>query len=175
MMALQKMLFIALLAAQAVILSLIENMFPPLLAIAPGAKLGLANIIMLIAIYILPPKDSFLLLWLRLLLTTLLFGSVSTFLYSTAGGLLSYGVMLLLKAYPKQFSILGVSAAGGFMHNLGQLLVAASIAKTWSILLYLPWLGIIGIITGILTGMTAEFLLERLPSLKRMWLSSTDD
>lgn len=172
MMSLQKMLFIALLAAQAVLLSLIENLFPPLVAIAPGAKLGLANIIMLIAIYTLPKKDSFLLLWLRLLLTTLLFGSVSTFLYSTAGGLLSYGVMLLLKAYPKQFSILGVSVAGGFMHNLGQLLVAASIAKTGSILLYLPWLGIIGIVTGLFTGLATRLLLNRLSALKRFTVHS---
>lgn len=171
----QKKIFIALLAAQAVILAIIESFFPPLLAAVPGAKLGLANMIMLIAIYTLPKKDSFLLLWLRLLVTTLLLGSASTFLYSAAGGLLSYGVMLLLKSFHERFSILGVSAAGGFMHNVGQLLLAAMIAQSWSLMLYLPWLGAAGLLAGLLTGFAANLLLERLPFLKRFWdIEKTD-
>ncbi len=88
-------------------------------------------------------RDSFLLLWLRLFLTTLLGGTISTFLYSMSGALLSYFGMLLVKQLgPKRISIIGISAAGGFMHNVGQLLMASFIAQSWTVMLYLPVLSV---------------------------------
>ena len=112
---LQKIIFISLLVAQGVVIGLIENMIPYPFAFAPGAKLGLANLITIIALFTMPKRDSFLLIWLRLILTTLLGGTVSTFLYSMSGSLLSYFGMLLVKQLgPKRVSIIGISAAGGF-------------------------------------------------------------
>lgn len=113
-------------------------------------------------------QDSFLLLWLRLFLTTLLGGTISTFLYSMSGALLSYFGMLLVKQLgPKRVSIIGISAAGGFMHNVGQLLMASFIAQSWTVMLYLPVLSVLGILSGIAIGIAANYLLRHVQTLQR--------
>ena len=168
---LQKIIFISLLVAQGVVIGLIENMFPYPFAFAPGAKLGLANLITIIALFTMPKRDSFLLIWLRLILTTLLGGTVSTFLYSMSGSLLSYFGMLLVKQLgPKRVSIIGISAAGGFLHNVGQLVTASWIAQSWSVMLYLPVLAFFGILSGIAIGIAANYLLQRVDTLRRFQL-----
>ena len=168
---LQKIIFISLLVAQGVVIGLIENMIPYPFAFAPGAKLGLANLITIIALFTMPKRDSFLLIWLRLILTTLLGGTVSTFLYSMSGSLLSYFGMLLVKQLgPKRVSIIGISAAGGFLHNVGQLVTASWIAQSWSVMLYLPVLEFFGILSGIAIGIAANYLLQRVDTLRRFQL-----
>lgn len=168
---LQKIIFISLLVAQGVVIGLIENMIPYPFAFAPGAKLGLANLITIIALFTMPKRDSFLLIWLRLILTTLLGGTVSTFLYSMSGSLLSYFGMLLVKQLgPKRVSIIGISAAGGFLHNVGQLVTASWIAQSWSVMLYLPVLAFFGILSGIAIGIAANYLLQRVDTLRRFHL-----
>ena len=168
---LQKIIFISLLVAQGVVIGLIENMIPYPFAFAPGAKLGLANLITIIALFTMPKRDSFLLIWLRLILTTLLGGTVSTFLYSMSGSLLSYFGMLLVKQLgPKRVSIIGISAAGGFLHNVGQLVTASWIAQSWSVMLYLPVLAFFGILSGIAIGIAANYLLQRVDTLRRIQL-----
>lgn len=165
---LRRIIFISLLVAQGVIIGLIENMIPYPFAFAPGAKLGLANLITIIAIFTMPKKDSFKLVVLRLILTTLLGGTVSTFLYSFSGSMLSYLVMLLIKTLgPKRVSIIGISGAGGFMHNVGQLITASWIAQSWSVLLYLPVLSFFGILSGFAIGLAANYLLRRVNTLKQ--------
>lgn len=162
------MIFISLLIAQGVVIGLLENMIPYPFSFAPGAKLGLANLITIIALFTMPKKDSFLLVWLRLLLTTLLGGTLSTFLYSMSGAMLSYfGMLLVKKIGPKFVSIIGISATGGFMHNVGQLLTAAFIAQSWTVLLYLPVLSFLGILSGIAIGIAANYLLQRVDTLRR--------
>lgn len=164
----QKMIYISLLSAQAVILGLVERSIPFPFAFAPGAKLGVANLIIIVAIYTLPLKDSFKVVWMRLLMTTLLGGTLSTFLYSTAGALLSYFGMLLVKFLGgKKVSIIGISAAGGILHNLGQLIVASTIAQTWTVLLYLPVLSSMGILSGIAIGIAANFLIEHVSTIQK--------
>lgn len=164
---LRKNMYIALLVAQGVIIGLIENTIPFPFAFAPGAKLGLANLITIIAIFTMRKRDSILLVTLRLLLTTLLGGTLSTFFYSLAGSVLSYLGMLLVKALgPKRVSIIGISATGGFLHNVGQLLVASFIAQSGTVMLYLPILSIIGILAGMAIGITANYLLEHVNTLR---------
>lgn len=108
---LHKNIYIAMLVAQGVIIGLIENMIPYPFAFAPGAKLGLANLITIIAIFTMRKRDSFFLVCLRLILTTLLGGTLSTFFYSASGALLSYFGMLLVKQLgPKRVSIIGIAA-----------------------------------------------------------------
>ncbi|GFK23331.1 Gx transporter family protein [Tetragenococcus halophilus] len=165
---LRKIIFISLLIAQGVVLGLIENMIPYPFAFAPGAKIGLANLITIISLFTMSKKDSFLLVCLRLILTTLLGGTLSTFLYSMSGAMLSYfGMLLVKKIGPKYVSIIGISATGGFMHNVGQLLTASFIAQTWSVLLYLPILSFLGILSGIAIGIAANYLLRRVDTLRR--------
>ena len=119
----------------------------------------------------MPKRDSFLLILLRLILTTLLGGTVSTFLYSMSGSLLSYFGMLLVKQLgPKRVSIIGISAAGGFLHNVGQLVTASWIAQSWSVMLYLPVLAFFGILSGIAIGIAANYLLQRVDTLRRFQL-----
>ena len=164
----EKLIYIALLVAQGVILGLIENMFPSPFAFAPGAKLGLANLITIVAIFTMPKRESFTLIWMRLILTTLLGGTISTFLYSMSGAMLSYCAMLLVKSLgPKRVSIIGISAAGGFFHNVGQLLVASWIAQSWTVMLYLPIMSLLGILAGIVIGIAGNYLLVHVRTLQK--------
>lgn len=162
----QKYVYIALLVAQGVIIGLIERMIPFPFAFAPGAKLGLANLITIVALFTMSFRDSFMLLWMRLILTTLLGGTLSTFLYSAGGAILSYFGMLAIKQLgPKRVSLIGISAAGGVLHNVGQLLIASLIAQSWTVLLYLPILSFIGILAGIAIGIAANYLFEHVRTL----------
>ena len=164
----RKLIYISLLVAQGVIIGLLENMIPFPFAIAPGAKLGLANLITIISLFTMSKRDSFFLVCLRLILTTLLGGTVSTLLYSATGAILSYCGMLLVKTLgPKRVSIIGISAAGGFLHNVGQLLTASFIARSWSVMLYLPVLSFIGILAGIAVGIAANYLLVHVKTLSQ--------
>lgn len=163
----QKLVYIALLAAQAVVLSLVERSIPFPFAFAPGAKLGIANLITIVAIFTLPLKDSFTVVWMRLIMTTLLGGTLSTFMYSCAGALLSYVGMLAVKQLgPKRVSIIGISATGGILHNVGQLVVASWISQTWTVMLYLPILSFMGILSGIAIGIAANYLMTHVRTLK---------
>ena len=159
----QRLVFIALLAAQAVVLSLIEQAIPTPFTVAPGAKLGLANIITCIALFKLPAKDTIAIIVTRLLLAGFLGGTLSTLLFSTAGATLSFiGMYGVHKLGPRYVSMIGISVTGATLHNFGQLLIASYIAGTWNVLLYLPVLTFIGILSGIATGVAANYLLESL-------------
>lgn len=155
----QKLTFISVLVAQALILYLVERMLP-IPFIAPGAKLGLSNIITVVCLYIFTLKDAFVVIVLRIILSTLFGGTVSSFLYSISGGLLSLITMYLIKKLGKEYiSIIGVSITGAFFHNLGQILMAALIIHNINIIVYLPILSVAGIGTGFFVGITARFLM----------------
>ena len=164
-------IYISLLAAQGVVITMLERAIPFPFAFAPGAKLGLANIITLLAIFTLPYKDSFKVVWMRLLISTLLGGTLSTFLYSFAGAFLSYGGMLLVRLLgPKRVSMIGISATGGILHNVGQLAMASLIAQSFSVMLYLPILSVTGIFSGIAVGVAANYLLEHVSTIRQFQL-----
>lgn len=163
----QIMVYIAMLSAQAVVISILEGAIPSPLAMAPGAKLGLANLITVIAIFTLPTSKSIQVVVIRIILTALIGGNLSTFFYSLAGGLLSYVAMLLSKKLgPNKVSIIGISVLGGVMHNVGQLSVAALFARSFSVMNYLPVLSISGILAGFVVGFLGNFLLERISILQ---------
>lgn len=161
-----RIVFIGLLVSQALALYTVESMIPVPL-IAPGAKLGLANLITVVALYTLDSKrDVFLVIILRLLLATMIGGNLSTFIYSVSGAILSYFAMILVKELLKdRVSIIGVSATGAFFHNVGQLVVASAMVENIAIMLYLPVLSIAGIGTGIFIGITANFIVKHLSKL----------
>ena len=159
----QRLVFIALLTAQAVVLSLLEQAIPTPFIIAPGAKLGLANIVTCIALFKLPTKDTITIIVIRLFLAGFLGGTLSTLFFSFAGATLSFiGMYGVFKLGKKHVSMIGISVTGAALHNFGQLLIASFIAGTWNVLLYLPVLTIAGVLSGIATGVGANYLLQSL-------------
>lgn len=147
-----------LLVALAFILSYIETLIPfPLM---PGMKLGLANLVVITAMYGLGYKESFVLSLIRILLFGLSFGHLSTMLYSLAGGILSWIMMVIAKKI-KWFSMVGVSIVGGVFHNIGQIIVAILIVNNVHIISYLPLLLIAGVVTGALIGLLSAMIIKR--------------
>lgn len=150
-----------LLIALAFILSYVESLFP-ILPVA-GMKVGLANLVVIAALYELGSRDAFVLSMVRILLVSMTFSNFSAMLYSLGGGILSFLVMVLLKRCGK-FSIVGVSVAGGVSHNIGQIAVAALILDQ-SMLVNLPWLMIGGAVAGIAIGIAGAEITKRLHRL----------
>ena len=153
-----------LMIALAFIFSYIESLFP--VVGIPGVKLGLANLVVLVTLVLLRPRDALAISFLRILLVGFTFGSPASMLYSLAGGLVSLGVMILCRRTEK-FSILGVSIAGGVSHNLAQLAVAAAVLRTPQIVWYLPVLLLSGLLTGALIGVVARLCLPKLRRFTR--------
>lgn len=150
--------------ALALIFSYIETLIPISIGI-PGVKLGLANLIIVIALYKIPIKEVYLLSVVRVLLAGILFGNYFSIIYSLAGGVLSLTVMALIKKR-EDFSVMGVSIAGGVFHNIGQLIVAMVVVETFSISYYVPVLLVAGIVTGLLIGILSEHMLKRLVNIR---------
>lgn len=161
-----KIVYIGLLVAQALVLHIFERMIP-VPFVTPGAKLGLANLITVIALYTLEnKKDAFLVLFLRLTLGTMFGGNLSSFMYSAVGGILSFCFMVLVKeTFKDKVSIIGVSAAGAIFHNVGQLIVASILVNNIGVMLYLPVLSTVGIVTGIFIGISANYIVNHLSKL----------
>lgn len=147
------------LAGLALIFSYIEAIFPFNFGI-PGIKLGLSNLVILVALYSLGAGYAFSINIVRIILSGLLFGGVSAMLYSLAGGLLSFVAMLVLKK-TGIFSPVGVSMAGGVFHNVGQVAVAALVVETGRIFIYLPVLSLTGLATGTMLGIAGALILKR--------------
>lgn len=150
--------------ALALLFSYIESLIPFHIGI-PGVKLGLANLIILIALYKMNARQAFLLSVTRIVLAGFLFGNLFSILYSLAGGMLSLIVMILLKKQ-NGFSVMGVSVAGGAFHNVGQLVIAMLVTESLNLFYYVPVLMISGLITGIFIGIIANEMLKRLRRLR---------
>lgn len=146
--------------ALAMIFSYIENLIPFNFGI-PGVKLGLANLVVVTALYLLKPRQALMVSLLRILLVAFTFGNLAAGIYSMAGGVLSFAVMYLLYRI-KGFSVIGVSVAGGVMHNVGQIIIAALTVSNLNLLFYLPVLLIAGAITGCLIGVAAAMIIPRI-------------
>lgn len=151
----------ALLTAIALTIFMAEAQLPPLVPL-PGVKLGLANIVTVYAMLMLGPGDTLLILLSRILLGAMFSGQMMTVLYSLGGGLLSYLVLLLLCRALDRNLLWACSPVSALFHNLGQLLVAAAVTKTWAVLAYLPYLVLSGLMTGLFTGVCAQLLVRRL-------------
>lgn len=157
----KKVTLSALMAALALIFSYIEMLIPFTPAI-PGIKLGIANLVVIIALYHMGTGYAVLINIVRIFMAGLLFSGVFGIIYSMAGAILSMAVMTLLKR-TGIFSVAGVSMAGGVAHNLGQILIAAFLVSNLSIFVYFPVLIFSGIISGAVIGVIATLILERLP------------
>ncbi len=145
----------------ALICSYIESLIPFSFGI-PGVKLGLTNIVILIALYYMDTASAAAVSILRIILCGFLFGNLFGILYSLAGGACSLFCMALLKRTGK-FKVISVSAVGGIAHNLGQIIVAAAVVENVNLFYYFPVLFAAGTVTGILIGIATQEVLLRLP------------
>lgn len=145
--------------ALAMIMSYIEVLIPLSFAV-PGIKMGLANIVIIFTLYKIGTKEAILVSLIRVFLVSLLFSNAMAMAYSISGAVLSFSVMWLLKKTDK-FSCIGVSVAGGVMHNVGQIICAVVLLGAEQIMLYLPVLIITGTVTGVVIGIISGILINR--------------
>ena len=155
---------LALLTAIALTIFLAEAQLPALTAV-PGVKLGLANIVTVYAMFALGPGDALLVLSGRVFLGAVFSGQMMTLIYSAAGGFLSWCVLSLLRRLLTGEQIWLASPVAAVFHNLGQLLAAAAVLRSWAVMAWLPYLIIAAILAGLFTGVAAQALLRRLSGL----------
>ena len=155
----KKLTTLGLSVALALILSYVESLLPPLVAV-PGVKVGLPNVVILFLFYRYGWKEAGTVSLVRLLLTAALFTGFAAFLYGLSGAALSLLGSALLKRTDR-FSPLGISVAGGVLHNLGQIAMAALVLDSGYIFAYLPILLLSGTVAGALVGLLAAILLRR--------------
>ncbi len=148
------------LIALAMLLSYLESLIPISIAV-PGVKLGLANLVTIVALFRLGLRDTVVISVGRIVLSSVLFGNFAVLLYSLAGACCSILVMMLLKKC-KVFSVTGVSVAGAVAHNLGQILVAVISMENIRIFYYMAVLTITGTAAGVAIGMMSVFILKNI-------------
>ena len=156
----RKIARMGLLTALALILSYVESLIPAFVAV-PGVKMGLANIVVVFALYTLGPGEAAIVSIIRVLLSSLLFGSILSLSYSAAGAIISLLSMIIMMK-TKIFGVTSVSVTGGVFHNLGQILVACLVLETGVLLYYLPVLILSGTITGAVIGIASSIVIKRL-------------
>lgn len=157
---------LALLTAIALTIFMAEAQIPVPIPIL-GVKLGLANIVTVYAVFALGPGNALLILVTRVFLGAVFSGQMMTLFYSLGGGLLCWLVLLLLSRLLTWRQIWLCSPISAVFHNLGQLLVAAALLGSWTVLAYLPYLVVAGAASGLFTGLCAQLLVGRLKGLDR--------
>ena len=157
---------LALLTAIALTIFMAEAQIPALTTI-PGVKLGLANIVTVYAMFAMGPGDALLVLSGRVFLGAVFSGQPMTLIYSAAGGVLSWCVLCLLRKLLTGEQIWLASPVAAIFHNLGQLLAAAAVLRSWAVMAYLPYLVIAAVIAGLFTGIAAQALIRRLNKIQK--------
>lgn len=155
-MSTRKLTTLSLFTALAMIIFTAESMIPPLVPL-PGVKLGLANIITLVLLRNTSARNTFLVLLTRILLSSLLFGQAMSLLYSLAGGVLCFLVMWPVNHLLQGHYLFLTSILGALFHNLAQLAVAFLLTAVPGVVAYLPFLLVSAAVTGLFTGLCAQF------------------
>lgn len=155
----------AILLALAVAIYTLESFIPPIGI--PGVKPGLSNIVTLISLMYLDKRYTACILFLRIAITSLISGTVVSFVFSVFGGVFSFIIMSVLIMLLQKKLIWAVSVSGAIFHNLGQLLAAGIMIENLSTLYYLPMLMLSAIVTGAFTGIAAQLLDDRLGDIIR--------
>ena len=150
----KRLTLLSILLAVSIVLSIVESFIP---VFVPGVKLGLANVVTLIIMYIYGEKDAFLILILRILLVAILRGTIFnvTFYLSLSGGMMAYLMMFIFYKL-KVFSIIGVSIMGAFGHSVGQIAMAIFLIERTELIYYFPYILVLSVITGVVTGIIAN-------------------
>lgn len=157
----KKITAMGLLLALSVLLGYIEHLIPFFFGL-PGAKIGLANLIVLLFIFSksYTVKDVWLFQLVRIILCSILFANMFSFFYSLSGVVFSLTAMLFVKD-KLQFGVIMTSVVGGIFHNVGQTVLASFLLSRYSFLYYLPGLLICGLLAGFCMGMLSNILIKR--------------
>lgn len=159
----RRITYLGLFTAAALVLHVVESALPPLLAFAPGAKMGLGNVVSLVAVFILGVADAYFILTVRCLLGAIFGGGIWSLAYSLPAGVISLTVeVLLVKLLLPRISIVSVSFVGALLHNAVQLFVA-SVTVGVNLLPILPLFMLASVIAGLFVGFTAYFTIKYLP------------
>ena len=156
----KKTAYLAVSSALAIVLSYVESQIPVIAAV-PGIKAGLANIAVVFVLYRFGFREAVCVSFVRILLVSVMFGSVVSLAYSLSGAVLSLVAMLIAKRLGL-FSVSGVSVCGAVMHNAGQILAASLLIKTDVLKYYLPFLIAGGLVSGVIIGLISSFLIKRI-------------
>ena len=156
----KKMTLLSLLSAIALTIFMVEAQIPALVPI-PGIKLGLANIVTVFAVFTLGAKEGAAVLFVRIFLGAVFAGNFSTIFYSVGGGACAIGVTILLRKVLTGKQLWVAGALGAIAHSIGQMAVAILMTGTPGLIVYLPVMIVSSIITGIFTGLCAQFLVNR--------------
>jgi len=162
----RKLTLVAVLLATAIALHVIERSIPIPTNI-PGLKLGLANIVTVVTIFLLRKPQIFSFVIIRVTITTLFFSGLTAFWFSLTGALFSLSIMMIIAyKFPGKFSISSMSIIGALAHNIGQLTIAAIIIRTWSLFYYFPVIMLSAIVAGFFVGVSSSRLLKFLYNRK---------
>lgn len=164
----KKIAVTALFTSFALILSYIETFFP-VIGI-PGVKLGLANLMIVISLYLLGTKEALMINCVRIILVGFMFGNLFSIVYSLAGAAFSFIVMVTAKKM--KMTIVTVGILGGVFHNIGQIIVAGFVVETYSVFSYIPVLMISGIVTGTVIGVLCLMIENRVGKYVLKYLRS---
>lgn len=167
----KKMVFLGLMVGYSLILYILETYIPnPFIVFFPGAKLGLTNIIALVSLLIFGFKETFIIVTVRVILSSIFAGPMSYLLFSIGGAYLSLIVMFLVNKI-KGFSVIGVSIAGAIAHNIGQLLVASILVENFLMITYLPFMLATSLVTGLFVGIVSQFCYSKMDRIKDSFIN----
>ena len=167
----KKMVFLGLMVGYSLILYILEACIPnPFIVFFPGAKLGLTNIITLVSLLIFGFKETFIIVTVRVILSSIFAGPMSYLLFSIGGAYLSLIVMFLVNKI-KGFSVIGVSIAGAIAHNIGQLLVASILVENFLMITYLPFMLATSLVTGLFVGIVSQFCYSKMDRIKDSFIN----
>ena len=153
--------YIAVMTALSAVFGYAEQLIPFVFFGIPGIKLGFANIVSLIALYVFGPVYAYLILLARVLIVGFMFGNMYSIIFGISGGISAMTLMWILKK-TGLFGMTGVSAAGGVAHNLGQLVVAEITMNEINLIFYLPVLVIFGMLAGCVMGILGQTIVLRM-------------
>lgn len=156
----RKLTQMALLTAIALTIFMVEAQIPPVVPL-PGVKLGLSNIVTVFAVFAMGPKEAASILFCRIFLGSIFAGNFSSILYSASGGTLAILTTILLRKVLTQKQLWVAGSLGAIAHSVGQMIMAVIVTGTPGIAVYLPFLVAISIVTGMFTGLCAQFLVNR--------------
>lgn len=155
---------IALLTATALMVFIIEGLFPPIFMFAPGTKLGLSGMVITFTIISLGVKDAFIVLFLKCFLSSVFGGNIFMIYYSLPSGILALTVgAVLLNLKRANFGIVSISIASAVTHNAVQIVMASILYKNSAFLYYISYASLVGVVAGFITGVCLYYIIKYMP------------
>ena len=152
----KKVILISLFVSVALIVSLLEYYIPiPI----PNVRLGLSNIIIINSILLFGFKETFFISFLKAILLVIILGNPISFIYNFSAGFTSIVTMDILNEFCSRYlGVIGISVLGSVSHVMVQILVSMVLLNTRTLINFIPFLGIIGVFTGILVGIISNYM-----------------